>query len=286
MWTFNPTGPAPGGNHQNQGQSARQVISSMENDRVRFEVIQYDRLSGGPHLSIAEHLYYAHQLGARLKQVRMILNHGAVQIEAGALQFLRGNIQMESKIGGVSGLFKKMVSSKVTGEEMFKPVYQGTGELYLEPSFSNYLLVELQNEEMVCDDGMFFACDSGVQVGVYRNKGLSAVLGGEGMFQIRLAGNGICVLESPVPMEEIQVVYLQNDTLQVDGNFALLRKGNIEFTVERSSKSLVGSLTGGEGLLQTFRGTGEVWLAPTEPLYQAIQFNIAANLSKAFGNNK
>jgi uncharacterized protein (AIM24 family) len=286
MWTFNPTGPAPGGNFQNNGQSSKQVISSMENDRVRFEVIQYDQLSGGPHLSIAEHLYYAHRLGARLKQVRIVLKNGAVQIEAGALQFLRGNIQMESKIGGVGGFLKKMVSSKVTGEEMFKPTYQGNGELYLEPSFGNYLLVDLQNEEMVCDDGMFFACDTGIQVGAYRNKGLAAVLGGEGMFQTRLAGYGICVLESPVPMEEIQVVYLQNDTLQVDGNFALLRKGNIEFTVERSSKSLVGSITGGEGLLQTFRGTGEVWLAPTEPVYQAIQYKINSNLSKAFGNSE
>jgi hypothetical protein len=33
--------------------------------------------------------------------------------------------------------------------------------------------------------------------------------------------------------------------------------------VERSSKSLVGSMVNGEGLVNVFRGTGKVWMTPT-----------------------
>ena len=129
----------------------------------------------------------------------------------------------------------------------------------------------LEDEELVADKGLFLACQTSVEVGVATQKGLAAgLLGGEGLFQTKLSGRGICVLQSPVPVKEIIKVSLDNDTLQVDGNFALLRKGDVEFTVKGATKSLIGSMTSGEGLLQTFHGTGEVWLAPTQSVYQQL----------------
>ena len=64
---------------------------------------------------------------------------------------------------------------------------------------------------------------------------------------------------------------LNDETLQVDGSFALLRTGDVHFSVEKASKSFAGAVTSGEGLLQTFRGSGTVWVAPTQPLYQAMK---------------
>ena len=61
------------------------------------------------------------------------------------------------------------------------------------------------------------------------------VLGNEGVFQTKLSGNGIVVLEIPVPEEEVFKCKINNDVLKVDGNFAILRTGDIEFTVEKSS---------------------------------------------------
>jgi uncharacterized protein (AIM24 family) len=79
------------------------------------------------------------------------------------------------------------------------------------------------------------------------------------------------VLSSPVPSHEIVRYQLNNEHLLVDGDFTLLRKGNIEFRVSRSTKSFIGALTSGEGLLQTFFGTGEVWIAPTYDVYKRIK---------------
>jgi uncharacterized protein (AIM24 family) len=109
----------------------------------------------------------------------------------------------------------------------------------------------------------------------------SALFGGEGWFQTRIRGSGICVLESPVPADEVLRIDLKDETLQVDGNFALMRTGKIEFSVEKSTRSLLGTLTSGEGLLQTFRGTGSVWLAPTQEIYQQLQASGVASLSAA-----
>ena len=57
-------------------------------------------------------------------------------------------------------------------------------------------------------------------------------------------------------------VEMNNDVLKVDGNFAIAWSGTLDFTVERSGKSLIGSAASGEGLVNVYRGTGKVLLAP------------------------
>lgn len=47
-----------------------------------------------------------------------------------------------------------------------------------------------------------------------------------------------------------------------DGNFAVAWSGTLNFTVEKSSKTLIGSGLSGEGLVNVYRGTGKVLLAP------------------------
>ena len=58
------------------------------------------------------------------------------------------------------------------------------------------------------------------------------------------------------------MIELENDTLKIDGNMALAWSGSLEFTVERSGKSLVGSAASGEGLVNVYRGTGKVLMCP------------------------
>lgn len=43
---------------------------------------------------------------------------------------------------------------------------------------------------------------------------------------------------------------------------AVAWSGSLEFTVERSGKSLIGSAASGEGLVNVYRGTGKVMMAP------------------------
>lgn len=237
-----------------------EVIDRAEGSNVRIEVLQYRSL---------EHsgFFYEQRSGVRLKQVRITLNEGKIITEAGALHFLKGHITAENKIG--KGFMQRMASSMLTDESFARPEYSGTGEVYLEPSFQHFLILEIDNDEVIVDKGLFYCCEPSIEVGVYRQSNISAALkGGEGWFQTKLSGSGIAVLKTPVPAEEIIQLELNNERLQVDGNFALLRTGNIEFTVERSAKTFLGTVTSGEGMLQTFTGTGQVWLAPTEFLYK------------------
>ncbi|WP_435017950.1 AIM24 family protein [Tundrisphaera sp. TA3] len=259
-----------------------EVIDVAEAEGFRVEVLAYSKLGGSRDPQTASTIYFAEQAGIRLKQVRITLDGGEAIVESGALHFMLGHVQMESKVGGVSGLGKAMMNKFVAKEAAILPRYRGTGQIYLEPSFGHFLIHRLAAEEVVADKGMFYCGQGSLDVGTAMQKNVSSALfGGEGLFQTRIRGTGLCVLESPVPADEVLRIDLKDETLQVDGNFALMRTGRIEFSVEKSTRSLLGTLTSGEGLLQTFRGTGSIWLAPTQEIYQRLQAGGMGSLAAA-----
>lgn len=261
------------------------VQSSLEREGFKIEILEYKELKGNLDPSIAKDLYHMQKVGMAMKQVKITLKDSAVIIEPGALYFHKGHIQCRSNIGGVSGLAKKMIKSKLTNESTFIPIYAGTGEVFLEPNFSHFIIIELNNDAIIVDKGVFYCCQEGLEVGIAMQKNISSgLMGGEGWFQTKINGTGACVLEIPVPMSEIMKIQLNNEKLQVDGNFALLRSESVTYSVQRGSGGIIGKLTSGEGLMQTFEGTGSVWLAPTQPAYRYIMNNKIGRLGTATHN--
>ena len=57
-------------------------------------------------------------------------------------------------------------------------------------------------------------------------------------------------------------INLENDMIKIDGNYAVAWSGTLQFTTERSSKTLIGSAASGEGLVNVYRGTGKILMAP------------------------
>ena len=72
-------------------------------------------------------------------------------------------------------------------------------------------------------------------------------------------------MECNVPENELIEVELENDELKIDGNLAVCWSSNLDFTVERTTKTLVGSAVSGEGLVNVYRGTGRVLMSPVAP---------------------
>ena len=208
----------------------------------------------------------------RVRQIAIYLNNDRVTIEKGAMSYFQGNLEMVSGVTAGNAL-GRLVRGAVTGEHMAQPIYTGTGMLVLEPSFKHFLVMELdKGESIIVDDGMFYCAQGTVSMRAVSQRSISAAFGGgEGFFQQELTGPGLVVLESEVPMSEIDIIDLNNDTLKVDGNFAVLRSSTLQFTVERSAKTLMGSAVSGEGLVNVYRGTGQIWLAPTIKVYKTLE---------------
>ena len=236
------------------------VISKMG----AFSVLEHDRdLSVTAAQSVKE--FYAAEMNVKRRQVLLDLQGGSYVLQAGVMQWMSGDVTMHSGVKGVGNFLGKLVSSKVTGETAVKPVYQGTGQVMLEPTYKHILLIDVSEwGSIVLDDGLFLACEESLQQKVIARSNLSsAVLGGEGLFNLSLTGKGILACESNVPMDELIEVRLENDTMKIDGNMAVAWSGSLDFTVEKAGKSLLGSAVSGEGLVNVYRGTGRILLAPT-----------------------
>lgn len=229
-----------------------------------FTVIEYQRdLSVMP--SDAMIAYYCNEMNVRKRQVICDVSKSNITTQAGAMQWTVGDVNATTGIKGVGDLFGKALRGSVTGESAIKPEYTGSGTLVLEPTYKHILLVNVAdwNGSIVLDDGLFLACESTLKhKAVMRSNLSSAALGNEGLFNLGIQGNGILCLESACPKEELVKITLNNDVLKVDGNMAIAWSGSLDFTVERSGKSLIGSAASGEGLVNVYRGTGKVLLAP------------------------
>jgi uncharacterized protein (AIM24 family) len=227
------------------------VTERITRGGTTFELLEYAPLAGSEPFTVAEQCFTLNKAGVRLRQLRVRLTRDAVRTEPGALQFLKGRITMESNTGagdGFGGLLRGALAAARTGETMFKPLYRGEGELYLEPTFGHFWLRELRGETLYADQGLFFCCEDSVAVEAHKVESFSArMAGGEGRYQTKVSGTGLVVFRIPVPREEIVPVALHDETLQVDGSFALLRTGDVHFSVERAGNSMAAAVTSGEG---------------------------------------
>ena len=258
-----------------------------------FHVLEYVQdASVSPMNAMNE--YFMSKMNVRRKQVVIDIDkdHSAI-IQAGAMQWMGGNVQATSGVKGIGDFLGKALKGAVTKETAVKPEYVGEGCLVLEPTYKYIILADIGKwgpAGMTIEDGMFLACDANVKSKVVARKNLSsAVLGNEGLFNLSLQGNGVAALESNVPEDELIEVILENDELKIDGNLAVCWSSNLEFTVERSTKTLVGSAVSGEGLVNVYRGTGRVLMcpvAPTTSLFEStntMTAKAAAKSSNTFG---
>ena len=270
-------------------------IENLQNENRKFaksignfHVLEYVQdASVSPMNAMNE--YFMSKMGVRRRQVVIDIDkdHSAI-IQAGAMQWMGGNVRATSGVKGIGDFLGKAIKGAVTKETAVKPEYVGEGCLVLEPTYKYIILADIGKwgpAGMTIEDGMFLACDANVNSKVVARKNLSsAVLGGEGLFNLSLQGNGVAALESNVPEDELIEVLLENDELKIDGNLAVCWSSNLEFTVERSTKTLVGSAVSGEGLVNVYRGTGRVLMcpvAPTTSLFESTNTMAAKSAAKS-----
>ncbi len=237
-------------------------------EKGMFKIIEHQKdLSVS--LNGAERAYFASQMNVRLRQLEATLDGtNMCKAQAGAMQMMIGNVEMNTGIkGGAKGFLGSMVKAAVTDESAVKPEYTGNGQVILEPTYKHILLQDVTEwgpGGLVIEDGMFLASEGTVVHNVVANTQSlgTALLSDEGVYNLCFTGSGIVALESFVPYNELVEYVLQDDTLKVDGSMAVCWSGSLNFSVEKATKGIMGSLVSGEGLVNVYRGTGKVWVSP------------------------
>jgi len=195
-----------------------------------------------------------------LKFLKAEFDNSAVRYESGGMYYMQGNLELEANLPTAGGFLKSMV----TREAAVKPVIRGTGTVWFEPTFGNFTIMDLKNEEWILDKRAYYASEMNIEIGSFTNKSISGLFSGEGFFQTKVSGNGKVVILSNGPLETIE---LNNGKLVVDGSFAVARQASVQLTVSKANKGIFGSMISGEGIVSTFTGTGKVLIAPAANKY-------------------
>lgn len=195
-----------------------------------------------------------------LKFLKADLNNSAVRYESGGMYYMQGNLELEANLPSAGGFLKSMV----TRESIVKPVIKGSGTVWFEPTFGNFTIMELGGQEWILDKGAYYASEMGIEIGSFTNKSISGLFSGEGFFQTKVSGAGKVVILSNGPLETIE---LNNGKLVVDGSFAVARQASVQLTVAKANKGIFSSMISGEGVVNTFTGTGKVLIAPAANRY-------------------
>ena len=258
----------------------RKVVS----EKGMFKVVEHQK-DLSVNAAAAQSAYFASQMNVRLRQVEITLdNTKTVKTQAGAMQLMMGDVTMDTGVKSAKGFLGAMVNAAVTNETAVKPEYAGNGQIILEPTYKHILLQDVAEwgaGGLVIEDGMFLASEGTVIHKVVENTQSlgTALLSDEGLYNLCFTGSGIVALESYVPMEELVEYELDNDVLKVDGNMAVCWSGSLDFKVEKVTKSLLGSMASGEGLVNVYRGTGKVWVSPVAGTRESAPKTMASSKS-------
>jgi uncharacterized protein (AIM24 family) len=195
-----------------------------------------------------------------MRFVDIHLDHEMVRCEAGALNYLRGDIVVHSQL---VPSFGDVFSSIISNESVYRPTYAGTGIITLSSSLGGFHVFELKGENWILEKGSYWASEGSVQLQFFRERLLTSMWAGEGLvyLQTRVFGEGQVVVCTKGPIEEMELA--EGEQLVVEGNCVIGRTQSIQFKMRRPTKNFWGRFTSGEPLVRSYRGPGKILLNPT-----------------------
>ena len=196
----------------------------------------------------------------------------AIKCQCGAMAWMSDGIRMETKTGGLGGMFKKAI----VGESLALNHYtaEKAGELTLaKHSPGDIMMFNVGEVPIIAQKTAFLAATMGVNMDIYLQKKLSAgFFGGEGFIMQKISGSGFAWLEIDGCVQERELA--AGEKLIVDSGFVAAMESTCSMEIQ-TIKGLSNIVLGGEGLFNTVvTGPGKVWLQ-TMPV-NALAMNLYA----------
>jgi uncharacterized protein (AIM24 family) len=187
------------------------------------------------------------------------LDNETIQAEAGAFCYLRGNIEIHSRL--IPSLFS-VVRSKLAREAVYRPTYTGTGVITLESTLGGFHVMSLQGESWILEPGTYWASEKSLTVSFHRESLMTGYWAGEGLvyLQTKVRGTGKVVVNTRGPVEEVKIEPGKN--VVVEGKHVVCRSAGVTFTVRRATRNFLGRFTSGEGWVRVYEGNGWLLLNP------------------------
>ncbi len=179
-----------------------------------------------------------------------------VKAEAGAMMALMGDVQIETKSGGI---MKGLKRSVMGGESFFQNTFTAGaagGVLHLAPSLPGDLYHhKLKGETLIVQDGSYMASSAAVTVDT-KWQGAKGFFSGEGFVMLKVSGSGDLILSSYGAIEEHKVG--PGGKFTVDSGHIVAFSDGMQYAIRRFG-GMKSMLFSGEGVVTEFTGPGTVW---------------------------
>lgn len=188
-----------------------------------------------------------------------------VYIQRGSMVYHTPSVSLNTKLNGRgSGLGKLMGAigrSMTSGESML--ITQAVsnadnGKLALAPNTPGQVLaLELGSKQYRLNDGAFLALDGSAQYRMERQSVGRALFGGQGGFFV-MTTEGVGTLLANA-FGSIKKIELQDDEITIDNAHVVAWSTELDYNIHLEN-GFVQSIGTGEGVVNTFRGTGEIYV--------------------------
>lgn len=181
--------------------------------------------------------------------------------ESGAMVSMSPNIHLDSKAtGGIGKMFGRMLG----GESAFLSTYtaqQGAGEVILAPSSPGDIMPFQVTHPIMVTSGSYLAGDIGLETETVAS--MKSFFGGEGLFMLRIKGNGLLLLSAFGAIHQIQLQAGQSYI--VDTGHLVAFSDGMGYSLRKAAKGILGSITSGEGIVAELTGPGVVYIQTRTP---------------------
>ncbi|MDR1741283.1 MAG: TIGR00266 family protein [Synergistaceae bacterium] len=191
--------------------------------------------------------------------LRVLLRRGmSIKAQSDAMVTMDTTLEVEGSLeGGVLGGLGRMFMS---GENFFFQTVRavgGDGEVLFAPASPGCLAdLIMDGSPYYLQKGGFFAATEGVSISTRMQNLAQGLFGGEGLFVLEAAGEGILFVES---YGAIHIIDLPpGKELIIDNNHLVAWPKDVQYSLQKASKGWLSSFTSGEMLVFRFRGPGRV----------------------------
>ena len=198
--------------------------------------------------------------------VELSLNQGeTVYIQRGSMVYHTSNVNLNTQLnasGSGLGRFVKAVGrSMVSGESTFitqAVAESDNGNLALAPDTPGQVIaLELGEKQYRLNDGAFLALDGTASYTMEHQSIGKALFGGQGgLFVMTTQGQGTLLANA---FGSIKKIELQNQEITIDNAHVVAWSQSLDYNIHLEN-GFWQSIGTGEGVVNTFRGTGEVYV--------------------------
>lgn len=225
--------------------------------------------------------------------VEIALEKGeSVHIQRGSMVYHTPTVELNTKLNakgaGLGKLLKAVGRSMVSGESMFVTqalATAGDGVLALAPACPGQVVaLEVGAKQYRLNDGAFLALDGSAAYTMERQSVGKALFGGQGgFFVMTTEGQGTLLVNS---FGSIKKIELNNQSMTIDNAHVVAWSKDLHYNIHMDNGFLQ-SMGTGEGIVNTFSGTGEIYVQSLNigTFAQYLKPHLVVNTSTSSNDN-